>query len=68
MKLELGTRWRHVKSKDVDLIFLSLISETPDYIKVKVMFFNRNYNILLDTTPDVVTIQRKHFKNWKEVV
>jgi hypothetical protein len=60
--------WRHISSLDVDLRVVQVAYSGPTYIKIKVLYLNRNLsNEVLWPAPTTATIQREDLWKWKRV-
>lgn len=66
-----GERWRHRSTTEIDLCATKVQFVGPEYLKLKVLFLNRQAflecNRLIDPTPASVTLKRKDLGNWRMV-
>ena len=62
-----GNMIRHSATFDLDLAIINVEYETKEYIKLKILYFNRNYNQLIDYKPDVVKIKASEKSKWSFV-
>lgn len=59
-----GNMIRHSATLDMDLAILNIQYETDEYIKLKILYCNRNNNSLFDMKPDVVRIKASDKVKW----
>lgn len=59
--------WRHPDCLDVDFYITKVSYRGPDYYKVRVLYWNRNYKFFHDHNPQTVKIKRVDFKYWSRV-
>ena len=59
-----GNMIRHRDTLDMDLAVLNVHYETDDYIKVKILYCNRNNNSLFDMRPRIVRIKASDKHKW----
>ena len=60
-----GDRWRHVNSLDIDIIVTNVSYVGPEYVKLKVLYLNRNYNSIIFPKAETVQIKREDFPKWE---
>lgn len=59
-----GNMIRHRDTFDMDLAILNVRYETDEYIKLKILYCNRNNNSLFDMRPDAVRIKASDKDKW----
>lgn len=63
-----GNKIRHVNTLDVDLIVHDVrLSDSSDFVELKVWYFNRHYNILIGHGPDPVCISKSDAYKWSVI-
>lgn len=62
-----GHMIRHRDTLDIDLAILNVHCETDSYIKLKVLYFNRNYQQVVDLKSTVVKIKASDKHKWSFV-
>ncbi len=65
MKFKVGTRHRHARSMDVDIVVLDLIGVHEDGIEILVKFVSQNTSRFI--AYQVVNIVPEQYENWAEV-
>lgn len=58
---------RHKDTFDMDLAILNVQYETDEYIKLKILYCNRNNNSLFDMRPAIVRIKAFDRDKWSYV-
>jgi hypothetical protein len=62
-----GHQVRHKDTLDIDLVILNVQYRTDKYIKLKILYFNRNWNGFVDLRPQIVTIKAEDQPRWSLV-
>jgi len=62
-----GNMIRHRDTLDMDIAILNVEYETDDYIKLKILYCNRNNNTLFDMKNYKVTIKASDKHKWRFV-
>ena len=58
---------RHRDTLDVDLAILHVQYDTESYVKLKILYYNRNYDRLIDLRPQIVKIKTSDKHKWSLV-
>lgn len=58
---------RHRDTLDVDVIILNVQYETNEYVKLKILYYNRTHKELITRTPEIVKIKTKDKHKWSLV-
>lgn len=59
-----GDIWGHISCKDVNFEIVKVTYVSSTYVKVKIRYISKFYNIVYNATPETVKIYRDKFPNW----
>lgn len=61
-----GKTYRHINSKDVDLLVIDVVFSNSEYIKLKVKYIQRDYLYVWDQ-PGTIKLLREDLRKWEEI-
>lgn len=60
-------RWRHDKCGDMDIIVVDVLGSVLGYQEIKVLYYNRHYDLFIDNPAEIVKISNEELNNWRKV-
>lgn len=67
MKLKPGNIIRHNHCLDTDLVIVKVVTATSEFVRLRVLYWNRHYKTIMDETPETIIIYKKDFNGWKKL-
>lgn len=59
--------YRHIHTIDIDIQIQNIQYLGPNYMKVKVLYWNRDHSAIFWTDSESVTINKEYYDNWIRV-